>query len=191
MDDKVKLPLWLRIFYLIFGVAIVGFAIILFINIPLTFIDEILILGIAITVVSIPRLLAGLFDRRLTKPLKIFNFLVGLLIIPAGIIAIIWTTLDYLILIDILALAILMVGILGILQGVEDKSKVPIYRVIINLIGFILIGLAATVLIMDSIFTDLVIVSLLSTGLLIIGLRRLVEGIVDYRIFKQPEHSSY
>ncbi|NPE09534.1 MAG: hypothetical protein GNW80_14705 [Asgard group archaeon] len=187
MDDKVKLPLWLRIFYLIFGVAIVGFAIILFINIPLTFIDEILILGIAITVVSIPRLLAGLFDRRLTKPLKIFNFLVGLLIIPAGIIAIIWTTLDYLILIDILALAILMVGILGILQGVEDKSKVRIYRVIINLIGFILIGLAGTVLIMDSTFTNLILVSLLSTGLLIIGLRRLIEGIVDYRIFKQPK----
>ena len=80
-----------------------------------------------------------------------------------------------------------MIGLLGILQGVEDKSKVRIYRIIINLIGFILIGLAATVLIMDSIFTDLVLVSLLSTGLLIIGLRRLVEGIVDHRIFKQPK----
>ncbi|NHJ39590.1 MAG: hypothetical protein FK731_06105 [Asgard group archaeon] len=191
MEDKVKLPLWLRIFYLVFGVAIVGFAIIVFINIPLDFIDNILILGIAITAVSIPRLLSGFFDRRLTKSLKVFNVIVGLLVLPVGIIAIIMTSLDPLILIDILALAIMMIGILGILHGVEDKSKVPIYRVIINLIGFILIGLAATVLIMDHIFTDLVIFSLLSTGLIIIGLRRLVEGIVDYRIFKQPEHSSY
>ncbi|MBK5114433.1 MAG: hypothetical protein KGD59_09300 [Candidatus Heimdallarchaeota archaeon] len=186
MDDKVKLPLWLRIFYLVFGVVIIGFAVIVFINIPLVFIDNILILGIAITAVSIPRLLAGLFDKRLTKSLKTFNVIVGLLILPIGIIAIIWTSLGFLILIDILALAIMMIGILGILQGVEDKSKVRIYRVTINLIGFILIGLAATVLIMDSIFTDLVLVSLLSTGLLIIGLRRLVEGIVDHRIFKQP-----
>ncbi|NHJ32152.1 MAG: hypothetical protein FK732_04765, partial [Asgard group archaeon] len=65
MDDKVKLPLWLRIFYLVFGVAIVGFALIVFINMPLVFIDNILILGIAIAAVSIPRLLAGLFDKRL------------------------------------------------------------------------------------------------------------------------------
>jgi len=187
MDDKVKLPLWLRIFYLIFGVAIVGFSVILFINIPTGFIEEIQMLGIAIIVISVPRLLAGLFDKRLTKPLKIFNFLVGLLIIPAGIIAIIWTTLDPIMLIDILALAILMVGILGILQGVEDKSKVRIYRVIINLIGFILIGLAATVVIGDNTFTNLILVSLLSTGIMIIGLRRLIEGIVDYRIFKQPK----
>jgi hypothetical protein len=191
MSEHVKLPLWLRIFYLVFGVTIVGFALIVFINIPLVFIDNILILGIAITAVSIPRLLAGIFDKRLTKSLRIFNIIVGLLILPVGIIAIIWTSLDFLVLIDILALAIMMIGILGILQGVEDKSKVRIYRVTINFVGFILISLAATVLIMDSIFTDLVLVSLLSTGLLIIGLRRLVEGIVDYRIFKQPENSSY
>jgi uncharacterized membrane protein HdeD (DUF308 family) len=191
MTEHVKLPLWLRIFYLVFGVAIVGFALIVFINIPLVFINEILILGIAITAVSIPRLLAGLFDKRLTKSLKIFNIIVGLLILPLGIIAIIWTSLDFLILIGILALAIMMIGILGILQGVEDKSKVRIYRIAVNLIGFILIGLAATVLIMDSMLSNLVLVSLLSTCLLIIGLRRLVEGIVDYRIFKQPEQSSY
>ncbi|NHJ87452.1 MAG: hypothetical protein FK734_18460 [Asgard group archaeon] len=188
MSEKVKLPLWLRIFYLIFGVGIIGLSLIVFINIPLVFVDEILILGIAVVAISIPRLLAGLFDKRLTKSLKAFNFLVGLIIIPAGIITIIWAnTLSYEMIIDILALAILMVGILGILQGVEDKSKVRAYRVIVNIIGVILIGLAATVLIMDYTFTPLILTSLISTGIMIIGLRRLIEGIVDYRIFKQPK----
>ncbi len=188
MSEKVKLPLWLRIFYLIFGVAIVGFAIILFINSSVAFIDEIQFLGIAIIIVSIPRLLAGLFDRRLTKSLKIFNFLVGLLIVPVGITAIIMPTLDFFILVDIFALAILMVGILGILQGAEDKSKIRSYRVIVNIIGFILIGLAATVLVGEHQFSNnSILVYILSTGLLIIGLRRLIEGIVDYRIFKQPK----
>jgi len=187
MIERVKLPLWLRIFYLVFGVLIAGFAIVAFINMPLDFIDDILILGIAITAIALPRILSSFFDKRLTKSLKVFNLLVALLIIPAGIIAIIWTALDFLILIDILALAILMIGLLAILQGVEDKSKVRIYRVIVNILGSILIGLAATVLIMDFSFTDRILVSLLSTSLLIIGLRRLIEGIVDYRIFKQPE----
>jgi len=190
MDDfKVKLPLWLKIFYLIFGVVIVGFAIVVFINVPLAFIDSILILGIAITTVSIPRIVSGIFDKRLTKTMKIFNLIIGLLILPAGIIAIIWTTLDSLILIDILALAVLMVGIIGILLGVEDKTKVKSYRFLVNILGFILIALAATVLLMDSQFTTENLTIILATSIVLIGLRRLCEGILDHRIFKQPKNT--
>ena len=72
---------------------------------------------------------------------------------------------------------------------IEDKTKVKSYRFTVNFLGFILIALASTVLLMDSQFTPENLTIILATSLLLIGLRRLIEGILDHRVFKQPKNT--
>ena len=184
-DFKVKLPLWLRILTIIAGVLILGFGIVTFINVTVDFIDSGLILGIAILLIGVTRIFTGIFDKRQTKWFRLFNIIIGILILPIGIIATIGLVIDELILIDVLALAILLLGIIGIVKGFDDKKKVFSYRISVIFIGFLLVGLSTSVLILDTILIADYLIYMLASGLLLIGLKRLMEGILDHRIFKQ------
>jgi len=184
-DFKVKLPLWLKIFSIISGILILGFAIITFVNVTVDFIDYGLILGIAILLIGTTRIFIGIFDKRQTKWFRLFNIIIGLLILPIGIIAYIGLTIDELILLDILALAILLLGIIGIVKGFDDKKKVFAYRISVIFVGFILVGLASSVLILDTILIADNLTYMLASGLVLLGLKRLMEGVLDHIIFKQ------
>jgi len=186
-EFKVELPLWLRILSIISGTIIIAFAIVAFINISLGFIESALILGIAILLVGVTRIIIGIFEKRQTKWFRIFNIIIGILVLPIGIVSVIGLITDELILIDILALAILLLGIIGIVKGFEDKKKVFMYRLTIIIVGFILVGLSSAVLITDTILDAEALTYMLASGITVLGLKRLMEGILDYRIFKQPK----
>jgi uncharacterized membrane protein HdeD (DUF308 family) len=188
-EFKVELPTWLRILSYISGILIIGFAIIAFVNVPIGFLENTLILGIAIMLIGLTRIIIGIFEKRQTKWFRTFNIIIGILILPIGVIEVAGVIIGELILIDILALAILLLGIIGIVKGFEDKKKVNAYRLSIIIVGFILVGLSSTVLITDTVFTLTTnpLIYMLATAILILGLKRLIEGILDYRIFKQPK----
>ncbi|HUT79637.1 MAG TPA: DUF308 domain-containing protein [Candidatus Bathyarchaeia archaeon] len=190
-DFKVKLPLWLRILYYIFGIATIGFAVVIIINalISTPFIpNNNLLLGIAIILISSVRIINGIFDKRHDKWFRTFNLLIGLLVLPIGIIAIVVTTLTSNMLLAILALAILLLGIVSIVNGFEDKNKVNVYKIVIIIYGFILVALAAAVLIIEPpTVSDQNLLMMLVVAILLLGLRRLMEGILNHRIFKQPQ----
>ncbi|MFW9924397.1 MAG: hypothetical protein ACFFDW_14030 [Candidatus Thorarchaeota archaeon] len=188
-DFKVKLPLWLRILYFITGIATIGFAVVVLINelIASPFIDGHLLLGIAIALISTMRILNGIFDKRHDKWFRTFNLLIGLLVLPVGIITIVWTSLDPFMLLSIIGLAILLLGIVSIVNGFEDKNKVTSYKMSIILYGFILVFLAAAVLIFDTQLDERSLLIMIDVAILLLGLRRLMEGILNHRIFKQPK----
>jgi uncharacterized membrane protein HdeD (DUF308 family) len=186
-EIKVKLPTGLKILSYISGILAIGLAIIAFVNISLVFIETTLILGIAILIIGIMRIVIGTFEKRQTKWFRIFNVVIGVLIIPIGIIEIAGVMVSEIILIDILALSILLLGIISIVKGFENKKKVPSYRLVIILLGAILVTLSAAVLITDSILTTEPLNYMLATAILLLGLKRLLDGILDYRIFKQPK----
>lgn len=186
-EFKVELPTWLRILSFISGILTIGFAIIAFVNVPIGFIENTLILGIAIMLIGTMRIIIGIFEKRQTKWFRTFNLIIGILILPIGIIEVAGVVVTELILVDILALAILLLGIIGIVKGFEDKKKVFAYRLSIIIIGFILVGLSSAVLITDTILLVEPLIYMLATAILILGLKRLMEGVLDYRIFKQPK----
>ena len=186
-EVKIKLPLWLRILYLISGTAILAFALVVFINIPYGFISEILLLGIALLIIGTTRILNGVFDQRQSKWFRLFNFIIGLLIFPIGVIATVSTLFSFFIVSSILSLALLLLGLVGIVKGFEDKKKVTAYRIALIFYGFILIGLSVSVIILDSVLTQQNIIIMINTGLLVLGLRRLLEGIIAHKILKQPK----
>ena len=184
---KVELPLWLKIFSIVSGSLTVIFAIITFINVPLAFIEATLILGIAILVIGVTRIFIGIFEKRQSKWFRLFNLVIGILVLPIGIIELIGLTIDETILIDILALALLLLGIIAIVKGFEDKKKVFSYRLSIILFGFIIVGLSSATLITDTILAIENLTYMLATGILLLGLKRMMEGILDHRIYKQPK----
>jgi uncharacterized membrane protein HdeD (DUF308 family) len=186
---KIKLPLWLRIMYLISGTIILAFALVVFINMPIGFIDEVLLMGIALLIIGTTRILNGVFDQRQSKWIRLFNFVIGVLMFPIGVIATVSSlpAFDFFIVSVILSLAILLLGIIGIVKGFEDKKKVGVYRAGLIFYGFILIGLSFSAIILDSILTQQNILVLINTAILILGLRRLMEGILAHKVLKQPK----
>ncbi len=192
-DYKVKLPLWLRILYYITGIATIGLAIIIIINelISTPFLDNILLFGITVILISTVRIINGLFDKRHDKWFRTFNLLIGILVLPIGIVAVIPTiTLDPYIMLSILALAILLLGIVSLVNGFEDKNKVKTYKILIILYGFILVLLSAAVLIVDTILIERSLIIIIDVAIFLLGFRRLMEGILNHRIFKQPQVQS-
>lgn len=192
-DYKVKLPLWLRILYYITGIATIGLAIIIIINelISTPFLDNILLFGITVILISTVRIINGLFDKRHDKWFRTFNLLIGILVLPIGIVAVIPTiTLDPYIMLSILALAILLLGIVSLVNGFEDKNKVKTYKILIILYGFILVLLSAAVLIVDTILVERSLIIIIDVAIFLLGFRRLMEGILNHRIFKQPQVQS-
>ncbi|HUT79636.1 MAG TPA: DUF308 domain-containing protein [Candidatus Bathyarchaeia archaeon] len=193
MDDfKVKLPLWLRLLYIISGILIIGFAVVIFINefVASPFITNTLLLGIALILISVERILNGLFDKRHDKWFRIFNLVIGLLVLPIGITAIFVESILAEILLSILALAVLLLGIVSVVNGFEDKKKVNAYKLTIIFYGFILVSLAVSILILDTMLEERNLIVMLDVSILLLGFRRIMEGILDHRIFKQPQVQS-
>ncbi|MBN1328801.1 MAG: DUF308 domain-containing protein [Candidatus Heimdallarchaeota archaeon] len=185
---KIKLPLWLKIFDIIAGIVAIGFAVIVFINelISSPFIDTKILIGIAIIIISTIRILNGIFDKRNDKSLRTFKLITGLLVLPIGIITLVWGTLDVYIILSILGLAILLLGIGSIVNGFEARNKVTSYKMSIITYGFILVFLAVAELIFDTHLDAKSLTIIINVAILLLGLRRLIEGLLDYRIFKQP-----
>ena len=185
-DLKVKLPIWLRIFYIISGILSIGFALVVLINIGFGYIITALLLGISLIVIGITRILIGIFDKKLTRWLRIFNVVVGILLIPIGIVSMVYQDITVEVVYVFIALALILLGIFGIVKGFDEKHKDNWYQIMLIVYGFILTILGLLVLIFDDV-GDVFLIALLSSGFMIIGIRRLVEGIVGHLVTIKTE----
>ena len=112
--------------------------------------------------------------------MRIVNILVGILMLPLAIISIAFPSLSIEVLITLLAIALLILGVNSIVRGVEDRHYQKWYRAFVILFGIGLIVLATIVFIFDS-FATLSLIMLLAGGFMILGIRRLIEGIAGYQ----------
>ncbi|NHJ32151.1 MAG: hypothetical protein FK732_04760 [Asgard group archaeon] len=180
-DVKIKLPLWLRIFYIISGVLSIGFALVVLINIKFGYVITALLLGIALITIGSTRILIGIFDKKLSKWLRIFNLVIGVLLFPVGIIAMVYQDITVEVVYVFIALALILLGIFGVVKGFEEKKKDNWYQLMLIVYGFIVITLGILVLVFDSV-GDAALIAILASGFMLIGVRRLIEGSVGHMV---------
>ncbi|NPE09533.1 MAG: hypothetical protein GNW80_14700 [Asgard group archaeon] len=183
MNEKiqVKLPTWLRVFYIISGILSIGFALVVLINLRFGYLITAILLGIALITIGTTRIFIGIFDKKLTKWLRIFNIVIGILMYPIGIVAIAYHDITVEIVFVFIALALVLLGIFGVVKGFEEKHKDNWYQIMLIIYGFILIILGILVLIFDEV-GDAALIALLASGFIIVGVRRLIEGTVGHMV---------
>jgi len=185
-DVQIKLPIWLRIFYIFSGILSIGFALTVLINIKFGYLITAILLGIALITIGTTRIFIGIFDKELTKWLRIFNFVVGILMFPIGIVAIAYHDITVEIVYVFIALALILLGIFGVVKGFDEKSKDNWYQLMLITYGSILIIIGILVLIFDSL-GDIVLIALLASGFMLIGVRRLIDGSVGHLVTIKTE----
>lgn len=180
-------PKWLQIFFIVTGSITVIFGFIVMINV---FSESILILllGIALLFISINRFIVGNFDFKMTKEGRISNIAIGLFILPLAIVAIAGNfTIAIKVLLVLLATALILLGIQNIARGCRNHKRKDLYRLIIILFGYLLVGLAILSLGLDTLQNKFKIL-ILGVIIVVIGLIRIGEGILGKQIMKQPKH---
>ncbi len=181
MNEKVQieLPMWLRVFYIISGILSIGFALVVLINIKFVYLITAILLGIALITIGSTRILIGIFDKKLTKWLRIFNLVIGVLLFPIGIVAMVYHDITVEVVYVFIALALIILGIFGVVKGFEEKKKDNWYQLMLIIYGFILMTLGILVLVFDSV-GDAALIAILASGFMLIGVRRLIEGSVGH-----------
>lgn len=185
-DVKIKLPTWLRIFYIISGILSLGFALTVLINLQFGYLITAILLGFALITIGSTRILIGVFDKKMTKWLRIFNLVVGVLLIPIGITAIAYHDITVEVVYVFIALALLLLGIFGVVKGFDEKQKDNWYQLMLVIYGFILIILGILVLIFDGL-GDVFIIAILASGFILIGVRRIIEGSIGHQVTIKAE----
>ncbi|MFW9924271.1 MAG: DUF308 domain-containing protein, partial [Candidatus Thorarchaeota archaeon] len=178
-EVETKIPLWLRIYYIFAGILSILFSTSALFNIKFDYIEMNILLGIILISIGITRVIVGVGDKDDSKWLRLFNLIAGILLLPDGIIAIINPTSSINILYVMLSLALIVLGFVEIYQGFISKNRKTWYRIFLIFYGLILWALAILVLSTSS-WAEWIYISLLCTGFIIIGLRRLTEGIIGH-----------
>lgn len=178
-EVETKLPLWLRIYYIVAGILSILFSTSALFNITFDYLEMNILLGIILISIGITRIIVGVGDKDDSKWIRLFNLLAGILLLPDGIIAIIKPTNSISILFVMLSLALIIIGFVEIYQGFISKNRKTWYRIFLIFYGLILCALAILVLSFGN-WSEWIYITLLCSGFIIIGLRRLTEGIIGH-----------
>ncbi|HUT81088.1 MAG TPA: DUF308 domain-containing protein [Candidatus Bathyarchaeia archaeon] len=181
IDDQItKIPKWLQIFYIISGLISLIFAIIVLINLKFGYLITSILFGIALLTIGVTRIFVGIFDKRQEKSLAILNLITGVSLIPIGLIAINKHDITLKIVLVFIAVAFLLLGVIGVVKGFQERSKESIIRLLLIIYGFLLITVAIMDLAVDEIAQTLIVV-ILASGFILLGIRRLVDGIYNVK----------
>jgi len=185
-EQKIKLPKWLRIFYLVSGSLSIIFALIVLINIKYDFLITAILFGVALITIGLTRILVGFFDKQQSKSLNIFNIIIGILLIPVGLAAIIKHDITLRLVFVFIALAFLFLGIIGVVKGFQENTKDSISRLLIIIYGIFLI-IVGVVNLADDDVAKITMIVIFSCGFIALGVRRLVDGIINQVKVKKTE----
>jgi uncharacterized membrane protein HdeD (DUF308 family) len=148
------------------------------INIKYGFLITAILFGIALVTIGITRILVGLFDKQQSKSLNIFNLVIGILLIPIGISAIVKHDITARLVFIFIALAFLLLGVIGVVKGFQEDAKKAISRLLIIIYGTFLILLGVINMTTDNI-SKITLIVIFSCGFIVLGIRRLVDGIIN------------
>ena len=185
-ETKPPMPKWLRIYYIIIGIIVVGFGVTGMFND--FFLDStiIIILGVGLFIISVTRVFTGVFNKKFSQGIRIFNMVIGLLILILSIFAIFLPGMNKDYIVVFYAVALLMTGVIAMIKGFEDQKKIKWYRFVIILFGAILISGSLASLIFDYLAVEFLLM-LISALIILVGLRRILDGAFGNKIFIQPK----
>jgi len=169
-------PLWLSILNIMVGLVFILLAGISIMDFGFSKEIVLVILAFLLSAVSVTRFINGLFDKLLTKTLKIMNLIIGTIGLSIALYIIFNPTLDIDSQIILIASGIFIQGLARIATGGTDQTFSIWLRGIFILIGGITILLALLVIIFGTIEESTLIV-LLAYIFLLNGFSRLIHGI--------------
>jgi uncharacterized membrane protein HdeD (DUF308 family) len=177
------MPAWLRISYMISGSIAGTFALLVMFSWFFSEMTIILFLGIAVLLISITRLLIGVYDMNYSMWNKAFNIVVGLILLPIAVILIARLSSNLAFLIIFLSISVMILGIINIVTGFESDNRVSWFRIYLILNGFALIALSylsATL----GFLAEKYLLMITGGGYLLLGIRRFLEGYLGNKIIK-------
>ena len=184
--EELELPKWLRIFYIISGSISILFAIVVLINIKFELLITSILFGIALIVIGTTRIVVGIFDNKQSKSLNLMNLVTGIILLPIGLIAIIKHDITIRVVFVFIAVAFLLLGIIGVVKGFAEKAKEAITRLLLIIYGFALIVVAITNLAVDEV-ARITLTAVFSCGFIVLGTRRLIGGILGEKWNRKKE----
>lgn len=175
MEVSIKIPVWLRILNVFFGLFLILISGYIIVNAEATIVTLLIFFIFLLLLSGLIRILNGIFDNHLTKKIRLVNFVLGLLLIGLGII--IWYIPDIGvdILIYLLAFGLMLQGISRIAVGGADSLLANWFRILLILLGVISIVLSSLVILLPDLGLA-VLILLLSYGFLISGIGRIATG---------------
>ncbi len=180
---SVKIPFWLRLFNLLFGVILVILSGYIIINVGIALLSILLLFIIILLVSGIIRIINGIFDQHLSKKIRIVNLIIGILVIGLGIVVWNYPLFGVEILIYLLAFGLILQGVARITVGGADTYLVGWFRAFLIILGVISILLASLV-ILAPVLGEIMLVFLLSWGFLISGIGRIATGFSGYMLIE-------
>ena len=137
----------------------------------------IVLIGVGLTLLGLARFLRGIFETRLSNFLRFLNVIAGLLILILAMATLLFQTLVVLILIWMLAAALLILGLVGLLAGIFDKESPTWFRALLIVVGFITLVVSFLVFLLPAL-GELTLVIVLAWALILNGLTRIASAIV-------------
>lgn len=173
-----------KMFNMISGLVIILFSIIILVFSTVALLGIMILLSITFIVFGTGRLSDSFSDEKLNRFGVIARFITGLLAILIGIInliiALVNPSYSILLLINIFAMVLFIIGITRIFIGVFTQEYSKDYRIFLILIGLMSLILSLIVMIVPYV-GYYILVLLLSLALLLNGLIRFLSGLFKWR----------
>ncbi len=143
-------------------------------------------LSVILIISGITRIVNGLFDKHVSKKMRMTNFIFGLLLTGIGVVVVLLPDLGIDLLIILLAFGLILQGVARITVGGSDSYLAIWYRGVFVLFGFISILLGVVVIISPSLGV-LTLILLLAWGFIVSGIGRIATGFSGYALVETVE----
>lgn len=178
--SEAKIPAWLRIANMLFGIITIIVAMLVIALPGLTITILVILIAVGLILLGLARFLRGLFEEGLSSFLRFLNVIAGLLILVLALATVFLQALVVLLLIWILAAAILILGLVRLLVGIMDKELPTWLRTLLIIVGLISLALSFLIFLVPTL-GELTLVILLAWALALNGVSRIINAIAGVK----------
>jgi uncharacterized membrane protein HdeD (DUF308 family) len=178
---SLKIPVWLRLLNVIFGIFLVILSGYVVLNPGIALLSLLVFFILILLISGIIRIINGIFDRHLSKKIRIISLTIGIVLIGVALIVWNYPLFGVDLLIYLLAFGLILQGIGRIAVGGGDTYLKGWFRGLLMTLGVISILLAGLVLLAPNL-GQIMLVFLLAWGFLISGIGRIATGFSGYMI---------
>jgi uncharacterized membrane protein HdeD (DUF308 family) len=175
-----KSPTWLRIAQIVLGAIAIALSVAVIANPDVTSLFFVTLLGIALIMVGISKIIEGFIVKQLSKGTRIISIIIGAISIGGGFFSLANPIAALLTLIMVITIFILIHGAGLIGNGIASRSESKASRIANVIIGGIVIAFSMVLFALPSL-TLVLMVMYLSIGLLFNGIGSIISGISGHK----------
>lgn len=175
-----KIPTWLRVTNIVFGVITIVIAILAVAFPGLASATLILLISLGLFLLGAARILRAVFREELTQFLRFLNGLIGIIILVLAAAVLILQSLVMLFLIWILSAAFLILGFTRVIVAITDNELLSWVRILLVVVGLVTIGFSFLIFLQPAL-GELTFIIFLAWALFLNGLMRIVKATIGVK----------